>query len=110
MRAAKRLAVQLSSGGAKAATLAKWGHPFAKHYTGNVSLDPSIANKQSGAFQSRWQSVPPATNMTNGKIETKLINTAPEAKYFDPKRYPKGTRRMVARPFAFHQTMSWTSS
>jgi hypothetical protein len=102
VKAAKRIAVRLSSGGVPTAWLSHLGHPYAKGF-GGAGLDPSIANKQSDAFRSAWLTYPPATNLATGAIETRLVNTSQEAHWFDPRPRPvgigkDGTRYTKDRP------------
>ena len=84
------IARRLSSGPLSAGDLRRLQHPYSTARSRSPQ-DPAIINVRSGRFRDAWRVTNP--RRTAGGLVTRLINTAPYARYL-----LFGTRRMIARP------------
>lgn len=80
----------LSSGSLSRRQLRALGHPYAVRAP-RPPGDPAIINLQSGRFLASWRVSGP--RRTAGGLSTRLVNTAPWARFLS-----SGTGRMIARP------------
>lgn len=95
LKVMKAQARTASSGPFRSAQLAKMGRPYSKRRP-RPPQDRAILNRQSGRLLNGWRTVV-GVNVA-GRLEGSLFNIAPEARWFDDRLYPRGTKWAIARP------------
>lgn len=86
---------QDSQGRLKVPQLARLGHPYANVYTGGVTVDDAIINKQSGGFLAGWTHRP--ASLSGGVVRAAVANASYPAQFLARRQ---GTKYARPRPIA----------